>query len=181
MSRTEENMALRKERPEALELYRKMLVVFAGIAAVVPALLNMVSLLLPLLAAVLVCVPALCWKHTVARVATRGYTVVFAAAVPVLCIVVACMGHFHTEYFSLLLFATVVLPAAALAATHNAKIDVWMIRVLSLLNVVSCGLIIAYVIEIKFWMKSVLLGAVALVLFVLSIMICPPEGKKQKK
>lgn len=174
-------MALRKERPEALELYRKMLVAFAGVAALVPALLNMVSLLLPLIAAALMCVPALWWKYTAARVVTRGYTLVFSAAVPVLCMVVACMGHFYAEYFSLLSFATVVLPAAALAATHQAKIDVWIIRVLTLINAVSCGLIIAYVLETKFWMKSVLLGGVALVLFVLSIMICPPEGKKREE
>lgn len=173
-------MALRKERPEALELYRKMLVVFAGVAAVIPALLNIVSFLLPLIAAALVCVPALWWKYSAARVVTRGYTVIFAAAVPVLCVVVACMGHFHTEYFSLLSFATVVLPAAAIAATHQAKIDLWIVRVLSFVNAVSCGLIIAYVIETKYWTKSVLLGAVALVLFILSIMICPPEGKKRE-
>lgn len=174
-------MALRKERPEALELYRKMLVVFAGVAAFVPALLNIGSFILPLLAAALVCVPALWWRYTAARVATRVYCIVLAAVVPVLCMVVACMGHFHTEYFALLTFGAVVLPAAALAATHNAKIDIAVVRVLSLLNAISCGLTIAYVIDAKDWMKSVLLGAVALVLFVLSIMICPPEGKKREE
>lgn len=174
-------MALRKERPEALELYRKMLVAFAGVAAFIPALLNIVSFLLPLIAAVLVCVPALWWKYSAARVATRAYTVILAVAAPVVCAVVACMGHFHTEYFSLLSFVTVVLPAAALAATHQAKVDLWIIRALSFVNAVSCGLMIAYVIETKYWMKSVLLGAVALVVFVLSIMICPPEGKKREE
>ncbi len=179
--RMEVAMALRKERPEALELYRKMLVVFAGVAALIPALLNMGSFVLPLLAAVLVCVPALWWKYTLARVATRAYCITLAAVIPVLCVVVACMGHFHTEYFALLSFVAVVLPAAAIAAGHNAKIDIVIIRVLSLVNVVSCGLIIAYVIETKYWMKSVLLGAVALVVFVLSIMICPPVGKKREE
>ncbi len=171
-------MALRKERPEALELYRKMLVAVAGVAAFVPALLNVGSFALPLLAAALVCVPALWWKHVAARLATRAYCILLTAVIPVLCVVVACMGHFHTEYFALLTFGAVVLPAAAVAATYNAKTDVVIMRVLSLLNMVSCGLTIAYVIETKYWMKSVLLGSVALVLFVLSIMICPPEGKK---
>ncbi len=172
-------MALRKERPEALELYRKLLVAMAGVAAFMPVLLNMGSFVLPLLAALLMGVPALWWKYTAIRVITRTSNIVLAAVIPVLCVVVACMGHFHTEYFALLTFGAVVLPAAAVAATHNGKLDIIIIRVLSLLNVASCGLTIAYVIETKYWMKSVLLGAVAVVVFVLSIMICPPEGKKR--
>ena len=174
-------MALRKERPEALELYRKMLVVFAGVAAFLPVLLNMGSFILPLLAAALVGVPALWWNYKAVRVITRASSIVLTSLIPGLLLVLACMGNFHTEYFALLTFSTVALPAAALAATHNDKWDIRLIRVLSFLNVVSCGLTIAYVIVTKSWMKSVLLGAVAVVLFVLSIMICPPEGKKREE
>lgn len=180
---TEVCMALRKERPEALELYRKMLIAFAGVAALVPFLLNFVSFMIPLLAAALFGIPALWWHYKAIRVMVRSYCIVLGGAVAVLCTVAAIMVEKAWLYrvFSLLPFMSVVLPAAAQAATRNAKFDIVLMRVLSFMYMAATALVIAYVIETKDWVESVLLGAVALVVFVLSIMICPPEGKKRKE
>ncbi len=173
-------MALRKELPAALELYRKMLVVFAGVAAVLPTLLNLTSFLFTLLAAVLVLLPVFLWKHTAVRVVVRAYSVLLTLAVPALCITLACMGYFLTEHLSLLAFGAVVLPAMAIAASHQKTPDIIMMQVMSLVNLVSTGLIIGYIIETSDWVKSVLLGATALVVFVLALMLRPPFFKKQK-
>ncbi len=174
-------MALRKERPEALELYRKMLVAFAGVAAFLPTLLNLTSFLFPLVAALLVLPPVFLWKHGAVRVLVRAYSILLAAAVPVLCIVLAGMGYFLTEHLSLLSFGAVVLPAMAIAASHNETLDIVMMQVLSLVNLISAGLMIGYIIQTSDWMKSVLLGATALVLLVLALILRPPFYKKEKK
>jgi len=173
-------MALRKELPEALELYRKMLVVFAGVAAFLPTLLNLTSFVFPLLAVVFILPPIYLWKHTAVQAIVRAYSVLLTLAVPVLCIVLACMGYFLTEHFSLLTLGAVVLPAMAVAASNQKTVDIVMMQVMSFINLVSAGLIIGYIIQTSAWMKSVLLGATALVVFVLALMLRPPFYKKEK-
>ena len=55
-------MALKKDSLEALRVYKIVLVVFCGIAVVLPCLFGMTRFWTPLLSAVLVLFPAFCWK-----------------------------------------------------------------------------------------------------------------------
>lgn len=173
-------MALRKERPEALELYRKMLIALAGVAAFLPTLLNLASFLFPILAAVLFAVSARLWKYKTARFCVRLFAVIFTAAAPALCITLATAGYFLTEHFSVLMLGVVALPAVAMAASREEKTDIRMMQVCALCNLVCTGLVIGYIINLEDWMKSVLLGATAFVVFALALVLHPQLFKKKK-
>ncbi len=166
-------MALRKETPDRIELYRKLLVVFAGVAVLLPALMKITSFWMPLAAAILVILPLRLYEHRVVRVLVRTYVILLAALMPIVCIVVAVLGNFQTEYFSLLFLSAVPLPAAAAAAVQDKRWDIVQLRVLAFLHIVETALIIAYVVKVADWFKSVVFGCTALVILILALIIHP--------
>lgn len=174
-------MALRKEKPEAVELYKKLLVIFAGVTVVLTALLGITSLWMPLIAAVLALLPAFLWKYPAVRIFTRLYEVLLLAAAPAMLVVILCMGMFHTEYFSLFVVTQLMLPAAALAAIQGAKFDVVFMRVTGLIYAVESALFIAYILPAKEIVTLVLFGAVALVMLVLPLLAYPIDLSRFSK
>ncbi len=174
-------MALKKDSLESLRVYKIVLVVFCGIAVVLPCLFGMTRFWTPLLSAVLVLFPAFCWKSAAVRGCFRVVNMLLTAAVPLLLLGLAVAGSLADEYAALLFFSALPLPAFALATLPDRKADIVLMRVAAGIHVVLSALLIYYIFPQNSWAKSVLFGATALVIAVLSVMIRPPViGRKEK-
>ncbi len=166
-------MALRKEKPEAVELYKKLLVIFAAVTVILTTLLKITSFWLLLVATVLALPPIFLWKHAAARLLVRVYEILLAAAAPVLLLILACMGLFHAEYLFLLIVTQLVLPAAALSAVQGTAFDAILMRVIGLIYAVESALFIAYILPASELVTIILFAALALVMLVLPLLANP--------
>lgn len=175
-------MAKKKVRPEALELYKKMLVIFSCVAVALTFLLGNSSFLMLVVALVLALLPAFLWKFSAARLPIRVIEVLWLAAPFILWIVLLAIGSFHTEYFSVLLpFAQLILPSTALAARQNGRFDVWLVRIAGFAHVLLSALYIAYVLPLSGWVEILLFAAMALVILVLPFLAFPADFSRFKK
>ncbi len=163
-------MARRTDRPEALEFYKKVLLVFSFLSVGISYAYKMTSFILPI-AAVLFCLAVkFLWQYKVAQILLRVLEIVFVGVMPLLLLVLAFSGFFDTEYFALLTVGQLVLPAAAVAASKNQKYDIIFARIAALLNVISTLLLILYIIPKTQIAQIVLLSAFALGTLLLTFM-----------
>ncbi len=163
-------MALRKEKPEAIELYKKSTVIFAFITVALSALMEITSLLLALVAVALALPAVFLWKYTAARVATRVLTVLLLAASPLLLVAIAVFGSFQTEYLATLVCMQAALPMIAVAASYGKKSDIVLLQVTGVLQAVAAGLFCAYILSVQKWVVLALFAIDALVMLVLPFM-----------
>ncbi len=163
-------MALRKEKPEAIELYKKLTVIFAFVTVALSALMEITSLLLALAAAVFALPAVFLWKHTTARVATRVLAIILLAASPLLLLTIAVCGMFQPEYISTLVCIQAALPMVAVAASYGKKSDIVLLQVAGVLQVVAAALLCAYILSVQKWVVLVLFAVNALVMLLLPFM-----------
>lgn len=174
-------MALKRDSLESIRTYKIILVVFCGIAAVLPCLFGMTRFWTPLLSVLLLLFPAFCWKSAAVRGCFRTVNMLLTLAVPVLLLVIAAMGKLRAEYTALLFFSALPLPAFALSTMQDRKADIVLMRVAAGIHIVLSALLIYYIFPQNSFAKSALFGATALVIAVLSVMIRPPViGRKEK-
>ncbi len=163
-------MALRKEKPEAIQLYKKLLLIFAFVTVALSALLEITSLLLALAAAVFALPAVFLWKHTAVRVVTRTLTIVLLASSPLLLLVLAVSGMFQTEYIFTLVCIQAALPMMAVAANNGKKCDIVLLQVVGVLQAVAAGSLCAYILSVQKWVVLVLFAINALVMLLLPFM-----------
>lgn len=174
-------MAVRQDSDEKLMVYRKILVVFSCVAVILPCLIGKTKLWLPLAAVLLALPAALLWKYPAARIVGRFFGILVSLSVPLTLLVLLCTGRFQEEYLFLCFIPHTVLPAAALAAMQDRRLDVAWMRIVAVLHMVECGLLIYYIFESGSWRDSILTGAVALVVWILSLLIHPISLKHAQK
>jgi hypothetical protein len=163
-------MARRTDSPEALQFYKKLLLIFAFVMVGVSYLYKMTSLLIPIVSVLLFLAAKFLWQYRVAKVILRVLEIVLLSVMPILLLVLAFSRFFHTEYFALLTVGQLILPAAAVAASRDQKYDVIFVRIAALLNVISTVLLILYIVPKIQVAQIILLSAVALGTLLLTFM-----------
>lgn len=163
-------MARRTDSPEALQFYKKTLLIFAFVTVGVSYLYKMTSLLLPIVAVILIVAAKFLWQYRAVQIILRVLEIVLLSVIPMLLLILAFSGFFHTEYFALLMVGQVVLPAAAFAASKDQKYDIIFARVVALINVISIVLIVLYIVPKVQIAQIILLSAIALGTLLLTFM-----------
>lgn len=168
-------MALRKEKPEAIRLYKRLTVIFAGLTMVLSWLLRIISWKLLIPAALLVLLPKYLWEHNSVKELTRTVEILLLAAAPTVILVLAVCEHFQLEFFSILLLMQVALPVAAFAAERGERFDTVLMQVAGVAYAVVTFLFCYYYILVpnQPWYKLVLLALLGVVMLVLPFMAYP--------
>lgn len=177
-------MARKTDSPQALQFYKKLLIIFSAVTVVLPFLYDMTSVFIPVVSALLVLPVVFLWHYKAARICVRVMEIVILAVFPALFAGLAISGFFFTEYFALLLMAQLMLPAAAVAASKDNKYDVIFVRVAAFVNTVFVLLVILFVIPKTQVVQIVLIGCAALGTLLLTFMThfwTLPFGKRNRE
>jgi hypothetical protein len=166
-------MARKTDSPEALQFYKKLLIVFSAISVALSFLYKMTAVLIPILAVLLVLPVVFLWHHKAARICVRVAEILVLVVFPVFFVGLACAGYFFTEYFALLLTAQLVLPAAAVAASKDEKYDVIFVRIAAFVNTIFAVLVILFIIPKTAIVQIVLMGCTLLGTLLLTFMTHP--------